>query len=210
MKKYLRKIFLYLLGIVILLFIMLKTNWLPNWLNPFAAKEVVIDETPVLIEEMKSIAQLMTLESRDEVVIDSTEFLGGIHSSPFAIINPALIVPAKRTLVLIGKGKIIAGVDLKEIKDSDIVISKDSVHLFLPKAKILDAIINPSDFETFDEKGVWTAAEVQVLKAKLKEKLVNRFVQQNNLAKANDRAILVMQNFLRAVGFKKVQVELKK
>jgi hypothetical protein len=39
---------------------------------------------------------------------------------------------------------------------------------------------------------------------------VNRFVQQNNLAKANDRAILVMQNFLRAVGFKKVEVELKK
>jgi Protein of unknown function (DUF4230) len=210
MKKYLRKIFLYLLGIVILLFILAKVNWLPNWLNPFRAREIVIDETPVLIDEMKSIAQLMTLETRDEVVVDSTEYLGGIQSSPLALINPALIVPSKRTLVLIGKGKIIAGVDLKEIHDSDIVISKDSVHLFLPKAKILDAIINPSDFETFDEKGVWTAAEVQSLKAKLKQKMMDRFMQQNNLTKANERAILVMKNFLGALGFKKSLIELRK
>ncbi len=209
MKKYLRKIFLYLLGIVILLFILAKVNWLPNWLNPFRAREVVIDETPVLIDEMKSIAQLMTLETRDEVVVDSTEYLGGIRSSPLTLINPAWMVPSKRTLVLIGKGKIIAGVDLKEIHDSDIVINKDSVHLYLPKAKILDAIINPSDFETFDEKGVWAAAEVQLLKAKLKQKMMNRFMQQNNLTKANERAILVMKNFLGALGFKRSLVELK-
>ena len=60
-----------------------------------------------------------------------------------------LPIPEKRTLVLIVKGKVIAGIDLKTLTEKDLYVKDDSVSITLPAAKILEVITNPSDIETF-------------------------------------------------------------
>lgn len=71
---------------------------------------------------------------------------------------------------------------------------------------ILDAIINPSDVETFEEKGKWSAEDVTSVKMKARNKIIERALQHNILQKADLKAKNVMENFLLSSGYKKVNV----
>ncbi len=109
-------------------------------------------------------------------------------------------------LVLIAHGRVIAGTDLDKIGVADVYVTKDSASILLPSAIVLDVIINPSDFETFSEKGIWESEEVTILKESARGILQKRALQQGLLQKANLQAILTMKKFLLAAGFKKINV----
>jgi Protein of unknown function (DUF4230) len=183
-------------------------NIVPSFGNLFRSQPVLIEDSPILIKEIKPLAELTTIISYDEVVVDSVKVTDkNVKLELFNQILPAPLLPnVIPRIVIIGKGKVIAGIDLKAMPDSNIVIRKDSVHLVLPDARILDVIINPSDFETFDEDGDWSAAEVQAIKSRAKDKLLQRALNRQILQKANAKGKAVMENFLRSVGYKKVTV----
>ncbi len=185
-----------------------KSEVLPSLKDIFGAKPVVIDETPILIKEIKSIGQLITYTSFDEVVADSMIITpGAAFVNAFNRLSPVpLLPPADKQLVIIGRGKVLAGTDLSLLTDTSVIIKNDTVTLFLPKPKIIDAIINPSDFETFVEKGNWTSREVTLVKLKARRKLEARALQQNILAKADTKAKTILQDFLSSMGYKKVLI----
>lgn len=151
---------------------------------------------------MKSIAQLMTMSSYDEVVVDSTK--------TFQAMMPGLTdgntFDKNAQLVIIAKGQIIAGVDLQELDESKIVLAGDSVSVTLPKSKILDAIVNPSQYEIFIEEKGWEAAEVNTLKVRARDRMVERALKIGLLKKADAKARMIMENFLRSAGFKRISV----
>ncbi len=182
---------------------------IPSLRDLFTSKPVVIDQTPILIKEIKSIAQLVTVTAYDEVVVDSTVVttMSSVVNSINAL-SPIPFIPYKSTrLVLIGKGKILAGTNLQQLDKKDFTINNDTITLVIPKAVILDAIINPSDFEVFDEKGNWNFKAVTMVKMKAKQKMIDRALQKNILAKADAKARMVMENFLKSTGYKVVNVE---
>jgi uncharacterized lipoprotein NlpE involved in copper resistance len=76
----------------------------------------------------------------------------------------------------------------------------------LPQPEILEVIVNPSGFTTFTETGVWSPDAVNLVKAKAKRVMEYRAVAKNILPMADQRARLLMENFLRAAGFTKVTV----
>jgi hypothetical protein len=176
--------------------------------NIFASKEITIDQTPILIKEIKSIGQLITYTSFDEVVADTTiKTKGSAFVNGFNRFTPVPILPsADKQLVIIGRGKILVGTDLTLLSDSSVIIKNDTVRVHLPKAQILDAILNPSDFETFVEKGEWSNDEVIRVKAKARRKMIEHALRQNILAKADAKAKLIMENFLHNMGHKHVEV----
>ena len=96
--------------------------------------------------------------------------------------------------------------NLKEIKENDVHVTGDSIHVTLPPAQILNTIINPSGFETFDEKGNWNENEVTAVKIKIKNELTTRALQQNILNQAEKRSRDIIETFLRSTGFKKVNI----
>jgi Protein of unknown function (DUF4230) len=184
---------------------------LPSFGDIFGQKAVVIEDTPMLIKEIKSIAQLVSIESYDEVVADSTKVADLKKEVEQSYLGRVLQVPVYITIpqiVIIGKGKVVAGTDLQQLKETDFFVQKDSVSLTLPKAQIIDIIINPSGFETFSEAGNWSDAEVKLVKEKIKKKMEQRALARNILTKADARAKLVMEGFLRSAGFKKVLVRI--
>lgn len=190
------------------IWLMSKLNKLPSFGDIFSAKPVVIDQTPILIKDIKSIAQLVTVTSYDEVVVDSLVFSkAAAFVNVMRFVAPLAVLPSlEKQLVLVAKGKVLAGTDLQQLRPEHIVISNDTVTLQLPRAQILDAIINPSDWQTFEEKGQWSDAEVTTVKLKARQKMIDRAMQQNILTKADNKAKAIMENFLRSAGFKVVYV----
>jgi hypothetical protein len=200
-------------GIIAALFIaiglLLKSTWLPLVVNFFKPKPVVIDDTPILIKQINELAQLCTITVFDEVVADSVEIRSkSIVESLLPDLSAFGSLPITgRRIVIVAKGKIVAGTDLKKLQQQSIFIHEDSVAVRLPHAEILDAIINPSGIETFSEMGTWTDKEITAVKIKARTKMINRALQQNILTKANERSKMLMENFLRGAGFKKVTVQ---
>ncbi len=186
MRKFLQK---YLVLIVVILAIILlfqKINWLPSFKNIFKSQPVLIDE----------------------IVMDTAKIGNGMPSLlPTAV--GTILTPAIDKLVIIGRGKVLAGTDLKNIQDKDIQVTGDSIYLILPHAKILQTIMNPSDFETFDEKGNWDDKAVIALKSKIRNEINIHALQQNILQQADTRCKNIIETFLKNTGFKKVQIDLK-
>jgi hypothetical protein len=180
-----------------------QLNILPSLRNLFRSKPVVIDSTPVLVKEVKNIAQLMTMASFDEVVVDSSKVM--VSSIPG--LGVAGEMEKKSELVIIGKGQIVAGINLEELDEKKIYLKDDSVSITLPRAKVLDAIVNPSQYEIFIEEKGWSPQEVNNLKIQARDRMVQRSISQGLLKKADAKAKMIMESFLRSAGFKKVYVE---
>lgn len=206
-KGWTRYIFLVVTVLVVLLLLSLK--WLPSFKNIFKPQPVTIHNTPILIKEINELAQLCTITAFDEVVADSVVIK---MKSPAETLLPDLSafgnlpVTGKR-IVIIGRGKLIAGVDLKKLNAQSVFVEGDSVSLLLPRAEILDAIMNPSDFETFSETGEWSSEAVTAVKVKARKKMIEKALQQGILNKADARSTALLENFLRGFGFRKVTIK---
>ncbi|HRQ51548.1 MAG TPA: DUF4230 domain-containing protein [Agriterribacter sp.] len=206
-KKWIR--YAFLIALVLVVLTLLNRKWLPSFKNIFRAHPVTIENTPVLIREINELAQLCTITAFDEVVADSVVMQ---MKSPIASLLPDLSgfgnlpVTGKR-IVIIGKGKIIAGVNLSKLNEQSVFTGRDSISLMLPAAEIIDVIMNPSDFETFSETGKWSSEAVTAVKIKARRKMTERAIQQGILTRADARSIMLLENFLRGLGFKKVRVQ---
>lgn len=201
----LRRIFITLLILFVAYWLISKVV-VPSFRNIFKSKPVTIDETPILIKEIKSIGQLVTYSSIDEVVVDTVaKTRGSAFVNRFNRLVPVL-PSADKKLVLIGRGKVLAGTNLSLLTDTSVSIEKDTVRFYMPKAVILDAILNPSDFETFIERGQWSNEEVTLVKAKARREIIQHALQQDILQKAETKAKAIMENFLRNLGYKEVLI----
>jgi hypothetical protein len=183
-------------SLLLIVFIFQKINWLPSFSNVFKSKPLIIDETPVLIKDIRILSQIVTISMYDEVVMS--------FSKPKNLPSFPGLRPVHDKIVLIGKGKVLAGVDLKKIKVNKLAANKDTVIISIPPAEILSTIMNPSDFETFDEVGKWKPAQVTQLKKRLRDKITSRALQNQILPKAYERCKVVLENFLRALGYKNI------
>jgi len=205
MAKLFKKIVIAAALIFVIIFLFQKISWLPSFKNIFRSQPVVIDETPIIIKEINTLAQLVTVTFTDEVVMDTAKVGNGMPSLlPLSI--GTILTPSVDKLVIIGRGKVIAGTDLKQIKEKDVFVTGDSIHVNLPAAQILQTIVNPSGFETFIEQGSWSEAAATSLKVKIRDKITKQALEQQILKQANDRSLNIIEVFLRNTGFKKIGI----
>lgn len=205
MAKLFKKIVIAAALIFVIIFLFQKISWFPSFKNIFRSQPVVIDETPIIIKEINTLAQLVTVTFTDEVVMDTAKVGNGMPSLlPLSI--GTILTPSVDKLVIIGRGKVIAGTDLKQIKEKDVFVTGDSIHVNIPAAQILQTIVNPSGFETFIEQGSWSEAAATSLKVKIRDKITKQALEQQILKQANDRSLNIIEVFLRNTGFKKIGI----
>ena len=208
MSKSLQRFLIVIAVIFLIIFLFQKINWLPSFKNIFKSEAVVIDETPIIIREINTLSQLITVTFTDEVVMDTAKISNGMPSLlPLSI--GTVLTPSVDKLVMIGRGKVIAGTDLKKIKEDDITVTGDSIHVTLPTAEILQTIVNPSGFETFIEEGTWSDDAATSLKIKIRNKITKQALDQQILKQANDRSLNIIKVFLQNTGFKKTGITIK-
>lgn len=208
MNKLLQRILVIAAVIFLIIFLFQKINWLPSFKDIFKSQPVVIDETPIIIKEINTLSQLITVTFTDEVVMDTAKISNGMPSLlPLSI--GTVVTPSVDKLVMIGRGKVIAGTDLKKIREADVEVAGDSIHVTLPTAEILQTIVNPSGFETFIEEGTWSDAAATLLKIKIRNKITKQALDQQILKQANDRSLNIIKVFLQNTGFKKISITIK-
>lgn len=189
-----------------------EKGWLTGVIKPTPVK---LENTPLVLAGIKGLATLQTARLYAEVVVDSTA-IGKTDVSvrvltnlvmPYPLFDP---VPAEKKLVLIAKGWVIAGVDLQQLQEKDIVVDKDSVSINLPAAGVTEVIMNPTDIEVFDETGRWEAKAIQQVQLKAKNTLLQKAAEKNLLATANQKAVQSIGSFLRGAGFRAITINGKK
>jgi hypothetical protein len=199
-----------LVSIALLLVLLMRINILPSLGNIFYRQPLMIDNTKILIKEIRPLAQLTTVTAYDELVMDSVKYNPpGLADKLLHMATPIPINTNYDELVIIARGRVIAGTDLDKLTADDLFVEKDSASIVLPQATLLDVIINPSDFETFSEKGIWESEEVNFVKESARSVMQTRAIRQGILQKANLQAVIIMRNFLLAAGFKKISVTVR-
>ncbi|MBZ5855570.1 DUF4230 domain-containing protein [Flavihumibacter profundi] len=194
---------LIVLGIYVLV---VKAGWLPSPSMIFKPAPVLIDQTPILINEIRQVSQLVSITAFDEVVVSTVKPAPvGSARQLLHLVTPTAGL-ALDHLVLVVKGTVQVGTDLGGLSDQQVFASGDSVSLTLPAAKILQVTANPSGTETFIEEGIWLPAEVNTLKLKAIEQLKARAIEKGLLHKADVQSLQVMQHFLKALGYTRVRV----
>jgi hypothetical protein len=180
----------------------------------FKSQPVTIDPTPLVVTEIKQIAELQTARMYCEMMVDSiptspVDLAWRSLSNTFMIpgLTEVFLPPGKK-LVMVAKGNIIAGIDVADIGAENITIKGDSVWVSLPAPKILDIITNPSDFEIFAEDGEWSNEAIQAVKQKARTKMEREANRQGLLTQAEGKAISLMQTFLLTSGYKYAKVEI--
>lgn len=155
-----------------------------------SSKENTIDKTPIHIESIKTIAEISTVSYKDEVVIDSIERykdFGSLSEDFLTIPYAAYNRYIKRRLTLIVSGHVIYGVDLTNGNYS-INQNEDTIWINLPKAKILDVVVRPSETEVFEEIGTWPKDITRKMLSKAKSQLRQNAEQLNLAQKAEQNA----------------------
>ncbi|MEL6579967.1 MAG: DUF4230 domain-containing protein, partial [Cyanobacteria bacterium J06621_12] len=124
---------------------------------------------------------------------------------------------ATTKLLYIARGEIRAGVDLGELTDADIKVTKNRIEITLPPAKILDSKIDVKNSRVYDYNrgflnlGPDVAPQLQTLaQRKTLVEIVNRACSGDVLKQANMRAKESVIQLLGAAGTKDIVVETTK
>ena len=164
---------------------------------PAGDTELTIDNTPIHIESIKTIAEISTVSYKDEVVIDTVEYYGEFTS----VLDPdewmrVLNRGIKRRLTLIIQGEVKYGIDLTN-KNYSVVSNKDSIWVTLPQPKILDVIISPSKNEVFQEQGSWSDNTRRKLEVKAKFMIQKNADAISLQKKAKENTIRLFKKLIR-------------
>ncbi len=193
------------LGVLVGAYVFLsKANIIPT-LDLFKTKEIQLRETPLVLEDIKDIAELFTATAYEEIYMDTTK---KVENSTMDKIFTFKKSHSDR-FVLIARGKCLAGTDLKEITENDLIVKDSSITVRIPKAKIISTIVNPSDYDIYIDEGDWKTAEVKKIKKYATQRIEAIAIKDGLLTKAQERTNLLLKNFFESLGYSKVTIEVK-
>lgn len=178
-------------------------------------KDLELKDTPVVIEETKGIAQLMSAVYYSEVVIDSVHEIHKNKTNLMSSLKNMKTVKEDKVsyeqFVLIGNGHCYAGSDLSGLSKGNITIDKkaNSIELRIPKAKIFNTIINPSDFEIFIDEGGFSFEEVRGIKQMAVDRIKELALKSGILEKADKKTVKSLTSLYKMFGFEKVNIVLQ-
>jgi hypothetical protein len=113
-------------------------------------------------------------------------------------------------ITIIAKGTSYIGTDLSKLDSTNITISDSSgilhCQIKIPKAKILNTVVNPSGFTIFNDCKCFTPTEVQSIKNKATSIIEQTVIDNNILEMANNRTTKLFYDFLMELGFTKVSI----
>lgn len=187
-----------------------------------AKKALVIEKTPISIENVRAIGELVTANYYDETVSIMGKIWVKIPGGSSVGKDTTVLIIRKleekeqnpdskkgNELVLIQTVHARIGVDLSELEENDLKVSEadKSVELILPDVKCLDFITNPSNTEIFSEKGTWTLDDLKVAMIPASEEMRAKMNDDTRLfATARQGVEEVVTQLFQAAGYQTVKV----
>jgi len=164
---------------------------------------LVIENTPITVEHVKAIGELVTASYYDEmVVITKLKSLGDPNVKSW---------DQNDELVVIQKAHARIGIDLARLGEEDIKINEDnSIEITLPDVECLDFIINPTDIDIFSVDDGWEYEHMKKALVPARKEVESKMNRDESLyQKARETAREVVAQFLRSAGYEIVTVNFK-
>ena len=167
--------------------------------NSCGHKKTLPPEQQVLA--LKEMSDLATVEYTVTKIIKATD-----NKTWFKLGDRKILMSCQATLT--------AGIDLSKIKGKDITINGKTIELVLPHAKLISLNIKPEDIKTEYEdvtifRSAFTSAERDALAAQGEANIRNSVNTLGILQTAEINATLVLNNFLRRLGYEKINIRFK-
>jgi hypothetical protein len=180
-------------------------------------RSLKIDQTAIVIQEVRKISQLFTSVYYDELVLDTFKLQdkvpgerileGMLALRPGVGTGAPMSLPFRRLdLVVIARGRVFAGYDFSKLDAADLVIEGSSITFRLPKVEVLEVVINPSDYEIFVEEGRWSLDEAVALKQRAGKMMTQRAIEKGLLEQAETLAHGLLTNFFSTLGFEQITI----
>ena len=162
---------------------------------------LTIDDTPVIVTKIRSLGELTTACYYDEMVLSQSKQNAFSSSALGSLARDGFGKDVDDHLVIIAKGTVRAGLDLLDMTDEDVRFMGDTAYIRLPAPRYLDVIVNPSDFEVFDESGKWTHEQVTGLQETARRRLLMGADHYGLKSKAYVGAMDAVTELLAASGY---------
>lgn len=142
-----------------------------------------------------------------ELALVKYNYTGVIGFKDFYKILNINVPLTEKYFLLKYNGYIKAGVDFSRIK---VDVNAENVHVSVPKAKIMDTVIDENSVQVYDESdNAFNPIKISDYnKALIKEKatMTQDAVKQGILKDATDQAKLAITSLLQEMGFKKIEI----
>ena len=156
-------------------------------------EETKIDNTPIQIMEIKSIAEWEFLSVDCEVMVDTVRVRGFWTTDD--------------KLVRIYRGCLRLGVNLKNADENWINVTDSAVNVNLPKIQLLDErFVDEANTVSFFESGKWDGQAKEQLLAKAEIKMRKYALTPEMFDRARQQAESRFKALLSALGYSNVQV----
>lgn len=165
-------------------------------LPSFGKKPLTIDKTANVVDEIKKIGEFTTACYYEEIAMhdsrfDTTSILGITHHK-------------NNEIVLIGKGIVRAGFDLRKISEDALNAHGDTLEIRLPDVEVFDIILNPSDFSIEYEDGTWDNEMLKPIKAAAEKQLEANAIASGILKKADESGRKHLKSLFTTFGYNEV------
>jgi hypothetical protein len=155
--------------------------------------------SPAVVDRIRQLSRLETVNYTIDKIVE------GDREYPYL---PSFLVGDK--LLLVARGEVIAGIDLSQLKSSDVSVNGDAVNVRLPEAQILTARIDNGQTKVYSRvTGLLVAAdpnlETQVRLA-AEQQFAQSAVSDGVLDKARQNARASVSALLYGLGFHRVEV----
>lgn len=161
-----------------------------------------IADTANVISEIKKIGEFTTACYYEEMVVKEERIDTAYILFGHAYTN-------HNEIVIMGKGRVRAGFDLKKISEGDLTIHGDTLDIVLPQAEIFDIIMNPSDFITEYEEGKWSHESTKPLKIRAKQQLEQDALDCGLIERATMNGRKRLKSLFAVFGFNTVNITIK-
>ncbi len=176
-----------------------------GWWNKVASivsgRSTSIDvSSPAVVEKIRQLSRLETVNYSIDKIVE------GNRQNPYL---PDFLVGDK--LLLVAHGEVIAGVDMGQIKPSDVSVQGDTVEVRLPQAQVLTTRIDNSRTRVYSRvTGLLVPAD-PTLESQVRQAAEQQFTQaalaDGVLDKARANARTSVSALLHALGFQHIDVE---
>ncbi len=226
------KKFWWVIAIVLLYIVLAVFGLLPSSFNFLVKEKLKMRDTPVAIEQIKKIGQLITAEYYGEVYADLDEVYTELTKQIADSSDEAkkrmyekysglknFKPNGKAALVYIGRGVVKAGLNFSSISEKNLKLPQtesDSLVVTVERPQIIESIINPWYIEDqvfgYDVfRGGETASfkdeDVKMVKILCKKKLAEDAIRQGIMERSEKSAKESLKQFFRFIGFPKVHIK---
>ena len=173
---------------------------LPTY-TPIPSPTPTPSPTPLPVIDWKQSGTLNVLDWITTIVIERERKKEGVRS----------IIPGRDRVVLVVTGKLKGGVDLTRVQPQNVQINGTSIRIVVPRPTITTVELLPGESSVYDADRTWVFSEYAGLELEAMEEARVKLAGPNPtntrmLETAEAVARLQLTNFLRDLGFQKVEV----